>query len=86
MTRRMVLVPHERTQSLGLRQGPLQRRLRLASMHVHSTPGPVTPVVDHLEQSVAAALLHEQSDRARHARSLAGPEQWMSARRAGGER
>jgi len=75
--RRLVVVPHERTQSLGLAQGPLQRRLGLASFVVHSTPGPVSPRVNHLDGRVAAALLDEQAERARTARRAARPEQWM---------
>lgn len=73
------VVPHERTQSLGLEQGPIQRRLGLASFVLHSTPGPVAPRVDHLDAGVAAALLDEQSERARTARASATPEQWMRA-------
>lgn len=75
--RRLVVVPHERAQSLALSQGPIQRRLRVASMAVHSTPGPVSPTVDHLDEQVAALLLDEQADRARTARKVATPEQWM---------
>ncbi len=77
--RSVVVVPHERMQSLELDQGPLQRRLRLASFVVHSTPGPVSPRVDHLDQHVAADLLDEQARRAREARAVAGPELWMRA-------
>ena len=77
LVRQLVVVPHERTQSLGLEQGPLQRRLGLASFQLHSTPGPVSPRVDHLDQRVAAGLLDEQATRARTARAGAGPEQWM---------
>lgn len=77
LTRRLVVVPHERTQSLGLAQGPLERRLGLATFQVHSTPGPVTPRVDHLDARVAAGLLDEQATRARTARAGAGPELWM---------
>lgn len=77
LVRRLVVVPHERTQSLGLAQGPLQRRLGLASFQLHSTPGPVSPRVDHLDARVAAGLLDEQAARARAARATAGPEQWM---------
>ncbi|WP_421742182.1 PH domain-containing protein [Cellulomonas sp.] len=73
------VVPHERTQSLGLAQGPLQRRLGLASFVLHSTPGPVAPSVQHLDAGVAAALLDEQAERARTARASATPEQWMRA-------
>ncbi|ROS25891.1 PH domain-containing protein [Cellulomonas sp. PhB150] len=76
--RQLDIVPHERTQSLGLAQGPLQRRLGLASFVVHSTPGPVSPSVAHLDGKVAAALLDEQSARARSARAAATPERWMT--------
>ena len=78
-TRQLDLVPHERTQSLGLAQGPVQRRLGLASFVVHSTPGPVSASVSHLDGHVAAALLDEQAARARTARAVAAPEQWMTA-------
>jgi putative membrane protein len=77
LVRRLVVVPHERTQSLALAQGPLQRRLGLASFQLHSTTGPVSPRVDHLDARVAAGLLDEQATRARTARAGAGPEQWM---------
>jgi putative membrane protein len=71
------IVPHARTQSLAVTQGPLQRRLGLASFALHSTPGPVSAGVPHLALGDAARLLDEQSVRARHARSVAGPERWM---------
>ncbi|MGV8977875.1 MAG: PH domain-containing protein [Cellulomonas sp.] len=77
IVRRLVVVPHERTQSLALVQGPIQRGLRVASIVVHSTAGPVHPKVEHLDEDVAAALLDEQTERARTARAAAGPEQWM---------
>jgi len=78
LLRRLDVVPHERTQSLSLHQGPLQRRLGLASVALHSTPGPVSPRVDHLAAATASALLAEQSVRARAARAAAGPERWMA--------
>lgn len=76
--RSLVVVPHERTQSLGLVQGPVQRRLGLASFTLHSTPGPVSPRVDHLDAAAAAELMTAQAHRARTARAAAGPERWMS--------
>jgi putative membrane protein len=75
--RQLDVVPHERTQSLGLAQGPLQRRFGLASVVAHSTPGPVAPKVPHLGAGVAARLLAEQAERARAARAAAAPERWM---------
>ncbi|WP_426594268.1 PH domain-containing protein [Cellulomonas sp. McL0617] len=77
--RQVDVVPHERTQSLGIEQGWLQRRLGLASFVLHSTPGPVSPRVEHLSGAVAAALIDEQAARARNARAVATPEQWMRA-------
>ncbi|MGN7702310.1 PH domain-containing protein [Cellulosimicrobium sp. 22601] len=75
--RSLVVVPHERTQSLGLEQGPLQRRFDVATFAVHSTPGPVSPKVWHLDAGDAARLLDTQAERAREARAHAGPELWM---------
>ena len=81
LERILMLVPHARTQSLGVSQGPLERRLGLASFDLHSTPGPVTPQVRHLATETAARLLTEQADWARRARAAAGPERWMQVRR-----
>lgn len=75
--RQLDVVPHERTQSLALEQGPLQRQLDVASVAAHSVHGPVVPRIEHLDTAVAVALLEEQAERARHARRTAAPEQWM---------
>lgn len=76
-TRSVVLVPHERTQSLALQQGPLQRRLGVTSFALHVSTGPVVPTVPHLADGDAVRLLLDQDDRARTARAGAGPELWM---------
>jgi len=78
LVRQLDVVPHERTQSLALEQGPLQRRLGLATVVAHTTPGPVSPRADHLAAADAAGLLAEQARRARAARRSAGPELWMT--------
>lgn len=78
LTRSLVVVPHERTQSMGVHQGPVQRRLGLASVTLHSTPGPVSPRVDHLTHGEAGRLVTEQSARARAARAQARPARWMT--------
>jgi putative membrane protein len=80
LRRQLDVVPHARTQSIGVRQGPLERRLGLASFALHSTPGPIQPVMRHLASATAAALLAEQAVRARQARASAGPERWMEVR------
>ncbi len=62
-------------------QGPLQRRLGLASFELHSTPGPVQPRVAHLASATAADLLDHQAERARVARGAAS-DAWLVARPA----
>lgn len=81
--RQLIVVPHERTQSLGLTQGPIERRMNLGTFVVHSTPGPVVPQVHHLDIQIAKQLLTEQTERARRARSSAAPERWMTTGQPG---
>lgn len=73
------VVPHARTQSVRLTQGPWQRRLGLASVHVDSTPGPVRVKALHRDVASVRELVNAQSDRARLARQLGGPGQPESA-------
>ncbi|WP_051154792.1 PH domain-containing protein [Ruania albidiflava] len=77
--RSLIVVPHERVQSLGMEQGPLARRLHLADIALHSTPGPIMPRVGHLDLGVARDLLRDLTERARRARHSAGPERWMES-------
>jgi putative membrane protein len=77
LVRELIVVPHERTQSLALKQGPLQRALGLADVAVHSTKGVVSPVAQHLDVADAIALLTDQARRARARRKVQTPEQWM---------
>ncbi|MGC4174415.1 PH domain-containing protein [Demequina sp.] len=70
LTHQLAVVPNERTQSLGVSQGPIQRSRRLADLTVHSTPGPVRPVAGNLDVDDALALLHEQAARARASRGV----------------
>lgn len=70
-------VPHVKTQSLHLRQGPLQRRFNLATVNLDTTAGQVDPKIKHLTASRASEFVHAQARRARGARGDAGPELWM---------
>ena len=49
-------MPWHRVQSLTVSQGPVSRRLDLASVAVVSTVGPVSPEVCHLDRAGAEAL------------------------------
>ncbi|MGA9714981.1 MAG: PH domain-containing protein [Aeromicrobium sp.] len=57
------LVPHHKTQSVELRQGPLQRRRGVATVEVHSPPGPVDADASHLDAAAARAMWEQQLDR-----------------------
>lgn len=70
LSRSLAIVPHERTQSIALTQGPLERRLGLAGVELHSTPGPVRPHVPHLSVAAAEGLFADQAARAARARGL----------------
>lgn len=75
--RQLAVVPHERTQSLALHQGPLARRFGVADLVFHTTPGPVSPRVRQVAEEDAWRLFSEQAERAAEARRRSGPEQWM---------
>ena len=62
------VVPHARIQSMRVTQGPLQRHQGVATVSLVSTPGPVSPVVEHLDVEQAHRLLDEQSARSGAAR------------------
>jgi putative membrane protein len=71
------IVPHEKVQSVRLTQGPLQRRLRLATLHLDTTPGPVQATAPHRDEVEARQLLDAEIERARRARATARPDRWM---------
>ena len=72
------VVPHARTQSVRMTQGPWQRWLRLASVHIDSTPGPIHITVAHRDEGEARRIVEEQSHRAKRARVASPPDRWLS--------
>lgn len=77
--RRLQVVPHERTQSLGLRQGPLMAALGLADFELHSTSGPIRPLVHHMSVENARVLFDQQAARAATARRIHRSQKWLEA-------
>jgi putative membrane protein len=69
LTRRTHAAPHGRVQSLRLHQGPLLRRLRLATVYVDSPPGPVAVRLLYRDAAEARALLNREAVLARRART-----------------
>jgi putative membrane protein len=75
--RHLVVVPHQRTQSMALEQGPLARRFRVADLVLHTTAGPVTPRLIQAGLDEGRALLDAQAARARAARKRQTSEHWL---------
>lgn len=69
LTRRLVIVPYGRIQSVRVRQGPLQRRLRLATVFVDVAGGGQPGVAPHLDVAEARALALALAEHSRAARS-----------------
>lgn len=80
LSREVTIVPHARIQSMNITTGPIDRRLDLATVTLHSTPGPVSPTLHGLATHTALEFLAAESDRAQRARASAGPERWMESR------
>lgn len=76
--RELVVVPHQRTQSMALHQGPLARRFGVADLILHTTAGPVSARLTQAGVDEALALFDAQSARARLARKRQTSEQWLA--------
>ncbi|MGO4491090.1 PH domain-containing protein, partial [Arthrobacter sp. 2YAF22_2] len=76
--RHLVLVPHQRTQSISLQQGPLARRFGVVDLVLHTTAGPVAPRLIQAGLDEGRALLDAQATRARTARKGQTSEHWLA--------
>lgn len=56
LTRTLTVVPAHKLQSEAIDQGPLQRRLGVATLNVHTPTGPVNSQVRHLDTEDSRAL------------------------------
>ena len=72
LTHRLAVIPHARTQSVRVQQGPWEKRLGLASMHVDSTRGPVTIAAYLRPAAQAREMAEQQAVRAEIARRSDG--------------
>lgn len=78
VTRRLAVIPHARTQSVRVTQGPWERALDLATLHVDTTPGPVSVTAPHLDAGLAWQVAQEQSDRAHRGRGTDTSTHWAA--------
>jgi putative membrane protein len=73
LSRTVDVVPHERTQSVRLKAGPLQRALGLATMHLDSTRGPVRTRAKNRDAHEARRMLDTEVELGRNARRSLAP-------------
>ena len=78
ITQHWEVVPHARTQSVRITQGPWQRSLGLASLHVDSTPGAVKITAHHRDAGEVRRIAQEQADRAAVARAADRSTRWAA--------
>jgi len=76
--RSLVVVPLPRVQSVRVEQGPLERLLRLASVHVHTVSGPVAARVGALDARDAQRLWSGTAERAVEAAATDTSHRWRS--------
>lgn len=78
-TKVFAVMRHEKIQSVRLSATPLQRALRLVTVHVDSTKGPVHIVLPHRDVIEARRILDSEVERARRDRAARVPDRWMTA-------
>ena len=76
--RQLVIVPLPRVQSVGLHQGPLLRRLRLASVHLHTVSGPITARIGALDERDALEFFTRASHDAVEAARADCTHRWLA--------
>ncbi|WP_213816738.1 PH domain-containing protein [Glaciihabitans sp. dw_435] len=59
--RQLILVPEPRVQSIALKQGPLERALGLAAVHVDTVAGPITAHLGAIDRDAALQLFADAS-------------------------
>ncbi|GAA3341328.1 hypothetical protein GCM10017714_24880 [Curtobacterium pusillum] len=74
--RSLVIVPLPRVQSVKVSQGPLERALRLASVHVQTVQGPVAARVGALDAQDAQRLWSDTAERAVEAAAADTSHRW----------
>jgi putative membrane protein len=73
----LAVVPHARAQAVRVTQGPWERALDLATMHVDSPPGPVLISALYRDAGEARAIAEAQIERSRQAALDDPTTRWM---------
>lgn len=78
--RELVVVPAARMQSVSVHQGPLERALRLGSVHVHTVAGPISARLGAIDAGDASGFFRDVAQTAISAAAADRTHRW----RAGG--
>jgi putative membrane protein len=76
--RELAIVPTPRIQSVAVEQGPLERALRLAGVHLHTVAGPISPRIGALSSDDAQALFRDAASAAVAAAGADRSHRWRS--------
>lgn len=82
LSRRLVLVPHARTQGLRATQGWLARLCGVATVSVATTAGPVPTTIQQIDARTASELVATQVQRASDAAHREDRNHWLGAEAA----
>lgn len=77
LTRRCALIPLARIQSTHILQGPVERRLDVATVRADLVPGVVSHTARHVDRRGAQLLWKRLEDASRVHREAEPPEKWM---------
>ncbi len=77
LTRRCALIPLARIQSTHILQGPVERRLDVATVRADLVPGVVSHTARHVDRRGAQLLWKRLEDASRVRREAEPPERWM---------
>ena len=77
LTRRCALIPLARIQSTHIPQGPVERRLDVATVRADLVPGVVSHTARHVDRRGAQLLWKRLEDASRVRREAEPPEKWM---------
>ncbi|HEY0869326.1 MAG TPA: PH domain-containing protein, partial [Acidothermaceae bacterium] len=78
LTKVHAVMRHEKIQSVRLSAGLWQRALRLATVHIDSTKGPVGVVLHNRDIAEGRRIVDIEVVRAEHGRALRAPDRWMT--------
>ena len=76
--RELIVVPHPRLQSVSVEQGPLLRRLRVASVHLHTVAGPITAQLGAIDRDAAIAFFDDAASAAVAASATDVSHRWRT--------